>query len=196
MFNTTDNKLIECAQLVVRQIELFTKYTRKDAGVVVKHLQLTSGAFCIFIAILCIGSVHKDPILLVVTAFLLPVAAFHKNIAKKIQEEREIQNTLSKHISEGRQSRYMIMFSIINSLALLFYASFFMTSISEILKDYQFLNEVMIKFILVAKLQFLTFSILLVGLYFLCTTSLPPGEKQKKLLERESKKLTPVPINN
>lgn len=188
MFTAIDDKLIECAQWTVRQIELFTKYTRKDVGVVVRQLQLISGAFSIFVALLCVGNFSKDKTLLLVAVPMFLVALLQRNIAIKIKNEKEVFGIQPSSIINEKTFRQTTISMIINFSFSLFLVNFFLGSEKDIPALWTFVN--------VAKINISILSILLLGLYFLCTSSLPPGEKQKKLLERESKKLTPVPINN
>ncbi len=185
MFSTLDNSLINLAQWIVRQLELFTPITRKVIGNALLSFHATAIALCFCMGVdkgiqaLRLGyHTHSSVFwsLFWIANFLFVFSfieiCFYKN-ATRIIRKKQKSGLLPEEILARKNKRIL---GIIG----LFIA--FCPFVLPLL----LLNEVI--------LEALTLSVLVLANslleYFFCTTSLPPGEKEKKKVEREMKYLS------
>lgn len=177
MFSKIDIFLILRAQWCVRQIELYTNKTRQDIFSLLFGMtrwSITATVICCLIAL-------KDhiwsPIL------ILPMYFF---IAKDTKEYKEIINK-----SDSIDTLPVEILTRISHRRIILLVGLFFSCIISIHK-FNSAFEMVIMY-----LQWISLFMIPICIeYLLCTTSLPPGEKERKKIEKEMSSLVPIKIRN
>lgn len=163
-----DTAFIFCAQWVIRQIELFTSYTRNDIGDIMLRIEkyYLIPAFAV-VLLFKIDEIFVFPFLFLSIKFAKPNLSILK---KRFEAQKKIQNeTLPKEINECKPQR------LLGIIANIFFCFVTFKGVQSV----------------VCQLMFLYFISFNLFEYFLCTTSLPPGEKRKREQEKETKNMLP-----
>lgn len=187
-FATIDIRLINCFQWALRQCELFTNLDRK------KLLNISMSVYKIALTILSLITVSRFMFRVNVVGvftnivFLLLSILIYLNwlilIGKRTKSE-----ALPEEIATRKKHRLLILIGH-TPLAFVFLSSALVLTLSQ---TGDIAEELM-------TFDHLFFSILLFlhfpTEYLLCTTSLPPGEKERRKAEKEQRNMTLVGIKN
>ncbi len=172
MFSFVDNRLINLAQWIVRQIELFTSYTRNEIGKVLLLIEKYYLVPAFIFTLLFSENFFGFFVLLIIT---LANKIMVKDQRKAFNAQKEkLNSVLPKEIHERIFER---AFSLLLSSVFFFMLLWSIASTK--------------RFDLLSTMMYFSYFGLLFFEYFLCTTSLPPGEKKKEKVEREAKKMSP-----
>ena len=196
MFSTIDNYLIHLAQWVVRQLELYTSITRRH----LLYFFIVPNALCCLVDIAFIfnclslflepnNTSNKDFLSVVTLLFILLIALLfilllfmHTSTiisAIKIAKNPIGNSMLPKEIINNYWKRELYLLDLF-----VFFLSLFMLTQAEVTIDVQ-----IIFYFCYLVIACLAFPLILE--YFLCTTSLPPGEKEKRKIKKEIEKMVP-----
>lgn len=179
MFYEIDNFQITWAQWLIRQLELYTKIERAS---VFNFFLILSRNFIIGLSlttVLC--SFLNFPVSILILAVLLIIAHFTDYIFFKITSSTQQENTLPKEIITRKGAR------LITLICFVFWILFLLPMLFiDILKSgVLYPNNLLALFVFANLFAKLALELLL------CTTSLPPGEKQKKVAEKELREMEP-----
>lgn len=184
MFSTIDNYLIRLAQWVVRQIELYTPITRAAVGDILLSFNSATILLCFWagvshtskaISLSSNSSVFWSTLWIANAFFVVSFLEilFHKRAARIIKTKQK-DGSLPCEIWVRKKERFLcllflsIFFSFFVKLALL-------PNNTISLEDFVLVVLISGDFLLE---------------YFFCTTSLPPGEKERKKVEREMRSMS------
>lgn len=195
MFSSIDNFLISRMQWVVRQIELFSSIERRTVGYTLLACNLLFGFPVLMTVSTCFFKIIFGPNkfwfdapvqawILIIFAVLLFVHVETYLVATKLLEKKTDFTSLPAEIItriDVRESLFHLM------AAYLFLFVMLGTIIAIFAKDTSPLAYAVLLLIMEGGLL-----IRITLEYLFCTTSLPPGEKERKIREREMKHLTPV----
>lgn len=187
MFSAIDNWIISIFQWTVRQIELYTDTTRKD--LICGHLN-TNKVFFLFLLILSVAELFQKGLqLFTADIFFLMVFYSRNSEIEKISKRTSTINTLPKEIITRVPDRVLLVvlgFPAITMLLLIFLAvaMAFYHGISPKIETGLYV------YLVVCAVVFSLFCLE----YLLCTTSIPPGEKERRKVKKEMKAFTPEPI--
>lgn len=180
MFYDFDNTLIAGTQYIVSRLELYTILTKKIVTSMfiegVRWFSVSSVLFFVFLVTAFDYSFINIINMTIASLFTFLISGqMHE-----ILDEKEIPGILPKVISKRRWIRVMwfIIFCLQSSYLFLIFSlkSTIAKDIDTILMNLQMLS-------------------LLFAEYLLCTTSLPPGEKEKNKQEKEMRTLITQKIN-
>jgi hypothetical protein len=174
MLSYIDHKLIGTAQWAVRQIELFTSHTRQDALVFVLMLFryiIAGESVWTFLSFLSEDGLAGT--VMAVVSVCVPFAIIYQILAMKI-EEKEKPGVLPACIVEraGLRKGFFCL----------------LTVHSVVIAVLNLLGEGVGN--LISFLPVLFYCPMALE-YLMCTTSLPPGEKDRKKQEREARNMAP-----
>ena len=188
MFSTIDNYLIHLAQWVVRQLELYTSITRRH----LLYFFIVPNALCCLVDIAFIfnclslflepnNTSNKGFLSVVALLFIMLLFMHTSTIISAIKiEKNPIGNSmLPKEIINNYWKRELYLLDLF-----VFFLSLFMLTQAEVTIDVQIMFYFC--YLVIACLAFP-----LILEYFLCTTSLPPGEKEKRKIKKEMEKMMP-----
>lgn len=181
MFYKIDSGLIVWVQWIVRQFELYTPIERMD--LISSFLLLNKWMIILsfFLVALCLMSGYKFDMY-----FLSPLSLSCNYVFRKLTTSIQKEPTiLPKEIISRYEFRclYLLVFPAWMLSIVLGFLIYYLTNTIDTLS----LTLVIIASIFVTEL-FLE--------YLLCTISLPPGEKQKRLEEKEMKNMIPIPLGH
>lgn len=183
LFNRIDQSIINVFQWAIRQIELHTPLTRKYLGEVltVTFNMIICSHFVIFFVIILLN--HKKNTISIITLMVLSTMTLNTYISKRdlknhLKKTENVGNTLP----EERITRIFHRYTII----LIVQAMIFFEVIIPILFPKDIIATVY--FLLLCAVPVYT---VFISEYYMCTTSLPPGEKAKIRAEKEMKNATP-----
>lgn len=170
MFSTIDSFSIICFQWTVRQIELYTPITRKV--IIALHTIVTKGLFIFWIVLSVrflrshfFSFTHPLTSLLVAAYFGAVVGALVKDLldAVKISKEDNPPGVLPKEIKSRKKIRHYLVVNWVVQLVLPYWVA-----------PWVYLLAVQCAFLGLFCLE-----------YLLCTTSLPPEEKERRKTEKD-----------
>lgn len=190
MFDPIDIWFVNVHQWVVRQIGLYTPFERKDVlELNLRLMRLLFGTFILFSFLAIIFAV--DRAISYTYSILIACNYFHwfpeyKKLLELSKKNPEA-DVLPDEIVTRKLERYGLL------LLLLVFFVLFVTMYCLISPVLSFPYEALFKSNVILVILAFTFTL---QEYLLCTTSLPPGEKQRKKEEREMKYLTPQRIKN
>lgn len=165
MFSTIDNPLINLFQWIIRQFELFTPITRKniiDVNLIIIKWLLVGWAI-----LLILFSILFPSSMLSYYLFACYPFWFIYSLTKKTYERQVQNNLLPQEILTRKDKRLICL------ICFLFFQLFNNWTIET-------------RFMVIPFVSGFYFFLACVE-YFLCTKPLPPGEKEKKKVEREIK---------
>lgn len=184
MFSTIDNYLIHLAQWIVRQLELFTPITRKVIGDALLSFHSATILLCFWagvshaskaISLSSNSSVFWSTLWITNAFFVVSFVEilFHKRAARIIKTKQK-DGSLPCEILVRKKERF---------LSLLFLYILFCFSVIFALLPNNTISLEDFVFVVLISGDFLLE-------YFFCTTSLPPGEKERKKVEREMRSMS------
>lgn len=187
-FEKIDNYIIDMFQWVMRQIELFTTLTREDV------LNAALSLYKINLLIFASTSIsrfivtHDIVAPIINTTILIPSIAlyFYWLILK---ENKPKPGTLPKEIVTRKTKRSLDLLVFIFALItlptnIIIAFSLAVVGLDDLLRAYN-ITSFYILIILDSIIE-----------YIFCTTSLPPGEKERRALEKETRNLIPIAAGN
>lgn len=184
MFSTIDSFLITCTQWFVRQLELYTPIERMDLSnfcLLLYKNSLLAMAVLIPLAIFLEHAWHFIYVALIITFSL----EYHRYRAIILKQKTE-DSSLPQEIITRETIRQLLIFSsllsgiVVLPLLILKVLSTGTCTISDLLVAF-------------------TWGVFIIKLsleLILCTTSLPPGEKERRTKEKEMRKMQPALIQN
>lgn len=164
MFSIIDSKLLNISQWVMRQYELSTSSTRGE--IIKEFLFLTRSTLLIFVTFVILRWIFYPPLLFF--GFLLAYMMFFatKQFERVFKSQKIEPGILPKEIITRVRKRSMLLLVSVSNVVIFVFSQ---EKIGWFLSLY------------------LSFFLLLCLEYLICTTSLPPGEKERKKQEREIK---------
>lgn len=189
MFAALDNKLIGFFQWVVRQCELYTSIQRKT--IINLDIKLLEVSIMLSIVSLLIGTaLEKNLIDTLLTLFITGCNtcmffALHQ-FTLVMNKRNRSKNSLPQEIISRINHRLVLLVGILILFLMAFYLDVYSPITDTSHLYFRFFSH---------SLCFIFF-VYLIFEYLLCTTSLPPGEMQKKQEEREMRYMTPQRIKN
>jgi hypothetical protein len=193
MFSKIDNYLIAIAQWIVRQLELFTQLSREDVLILSGKVNLVLMGFnTILISLTCIdrwtGGAHQPISFFVLFSTLITSQTLsHLCLLEELTKSEHPES-----LPVAILTRYIVRICFLVISCTIFCLS--CVIIATTTPDTSTNQET-------DRLWFLPFvlsslSVILITLleYLFCTTSLPPGEKERKKRERETRNMTLIKI--
>lgn len=186
MFSKIDNFLIMWAQWFVRQIELYTNRTKKCS--IVLFLNFNS-IFTFVLILLCVLYFNFDEksilIKLLSIGFCFMINIYNRSLKEKvgILSDSNSTNSLPEEIVTRFFLRILLLLVCCLTMFQYFLAYTNLTGINIYDR------------IIIVSATSQVYIVVLVE-YLLCTTSLPPGEKERKQIEKEMSSLVPIKIRN
>ena len=187
MLSTIDAKTISFFQWIVRQFELYTEIKRE--GILKLHLSILKYLLTILILLASINAVLAKAewggyvffFLLTLPAIFISFIPIYFEL-QKLSKKKSPKQTLPKEITSRSFCRkgFFLLLSIHFPVAFFLMPSDFFSKITE-----------PINFVLFV--LWCTVCSLYILENLLCTTSPPPGEKEKRKLEKEMKSMVPIP---
>ncbi len=181
MFSTIDTGLINMTQWSVRQFELYTKITRKDLTNFCLSL-IRVGLLVFFLVGTTRFILESNFISAIINLVFMTTCTLNLMIWEMISKRNQPLGILPAEIKNRKEPRIiLILVSFLCILSLpffIFLGSKNETNLIELIFLFNFLCFSMLIFL----------SVLIE--YLLCTTSLPPHEKEKKVQEKEMKYMT------
>lgn len=182
MFSTIDSTIINLAQYFVRQIELFTRFTRKTIGEVIIFFYFPI-VFCkilLLAAMMFFPDTFPNDTIVKISFFFLIGFDILSMFDIDRSSKKSSNGTLPEEIIKHKPFR-------LTSLGLMT-IGFFWIITSSVLRG----ESLLYMSVKASLFMFFLFGMSIVTEYYMCTTSIPPGEKEKKKQEREMKNLSPV----
>jgi magnesium-transporting ATPase (P-type) len=190
MFSIIDNGIIALTQWAVTRAELYTPYTKKIAEPLLALVAL------MLTLLFIISGVVLWVLELIQRGYSPGIFWFIVTLCN-MQYLQVLVVTLSRTIRTKRENSQVLPAERITRR--FFRASLLFVALAYFLSDYvniglldAFDLRLTGPFREVFFFEFMALPILLVLEYLVCTTSLPPGEKEKKKMERQMKNMTPV----
>lgn len=209
MLQKIDSSLIRIAQWTVRQIELYTPLTKKDIESFSISLYFwTTVIYAALLAASITVSLSLGVplgILKIVLALTLPGLFYAWNDYKKISNRsKTTHGMLPEMIISRKKDRtfllmvYPVTFMILGTVFAIVFAIAYTTGgtgfVSLLLGNSALSDNMIID----AALYFanMVFVAIVIIEYLFCTASLPPEEKEKRQLEKETRNMIPIEIKN
>lgn len=183
MFSDIDNKLIALAQWVERQFELLTPVSRKDL------ISVAINMFCTCVVIHLLFQLvvnYQRPAYLLLVGIVAWYLYDKQAELRKESKKEEKQGVLPAAINERRFPRLLWLYAAVINFLFSIPKAFFLLTID-------FEDDLVSLLSWVYLMSFIVVPIALsLAEYLLCTTSLPPGEKERKKQEKEMRKAVPT----
>ncbi len=194
MFFTIDNKLILASQWTIRQIELYTPITRKNIGdMLLLTWKTTTMVFAVLISSLLIMSVLSPSSLVIDFLNLYFIVSQHKDLINKFVKSYSNKENLPDEIITRKYQRiFLLVLSFAIFLATILGYIYYQIY-PEMLESRKAISDQVSSYYLI-DIYAVFFLLYYLTEYFLCTLSLPPGEKEKRKVEKEMRNLVPIPI--
>lgn len=182
MFSTIDsidNFCINLAQWIVRQVELYTSIERK--GLLNYCLFLLKGFIVGLVLSIILNLLVSPHLALILASLVVPIFIFDYIIFKILIKDQERSNwaSLPHEIITRKAIRLVHLFSFLVATGVL--SEIIISLVTDV-----FLPRYLI-IIFICSIFVIEFCLDLL----LCTVSLPPGEKQKKVTEKELRDMEP-----
>lgn len=179
MFSKIDNFLIILTQWCVRQIELYTSLNRKTILLWTVNITRVTTSVLMIVFILLLTFSPAVSIIGLSSCYMI---FQHMEMTLVHARKQNTSGALPVEIINNKNLRIFLLLII---------------PFTELLSFGLFLNNkdpLMVTFplIVISKI----FYVFLYIEYLLCTTSLPPGEKERKQIEKEMSSLVPIKIRN
>ncbi len=191
MFSKIDMFLITWTQWFVRQAELYTPIERKNFLSIfinlLKWVIVTWGIVSMLVAITSFPSFISFPLLFISEAgCLLFLKDFfcYVNLSKKITTTGKLPTEIASRYTIRHTYFLFVLFGPITIWCL------------HLMTTSRYTDLVIISIYIIGTFCLVCFHIYLCIEYLLCTTSLPPGEKERRGIEKEISSLVLVPIKN
>lgn len=183
IMSMVDSGMIDIASWGIRQVELYTKYERKDIG---KSIFLVFKWFIILwvpIAIVAVleavtkGITTELLLLILITWWKFMQFLYFRN-KKDFEAQGNELTAKSKEVTTRKEFRCNALLFCFGMLpSIMFVGSFFLKAVTPLLYLSLFFLGVITYFQIFVE-------------YFLCTTPLPPNEKEKEKQEKEMRSMT------
>ncbi len=194
MFLIIDEKFVVLAQWAIRQIELYTKMSRKDTvKLILSIFFYTLLAFALGVIIKPILELLRDEnVSIMIVIHFFNVQSFYyngKEYKKIVESMKEVTDTLPIEIETRKFVRitFLILFIILNLIILSVMLFFSGVVLSQTNESDSFVKNLHL-------LLFPIVGVILVLEYVLCTRSLPPGEKERIKMEKETQNMNLVKL--
>lgn len=174
MFSYIDSRLISVAQWFIRQLELFFPITREN--VITFTLNVTKWLIVVS-ALLSLLSAYFDIWGAIFTTIAYSFYQSHRLLVLVYSLQKKSSNSLPQEIVTRKLMRKILVCGLIPSslplgiVILSHHAPFFWSAIT-------------------LPMFLFVFVLFIVSEYLLCTTSLPPGGKEKRKIEKELRSAT------
>lgn len=203
MLEKIDSSFIHITQWAVRQIEIFTSISRRDITEFITKLLLC--LLIIPLGMLVVGTIltlsNTSHIRIWEMLSALNCIMFFniwRDMKHLLKKENSNQSALPKEIHTRKKLRKILLFSVLVIVAVPMLIDLALTiyKVSGITSTLPEPNET--HWLIQRTYIFIDFfiGIYLVAEYLLCTTSLPPGEKEKRRYEKETRGMVPAGIKN
>ena len=179
MFSKIDNFLIILTQWCVRQIELYTSLNRKTILLWIVNITKITVSVLVIVFILLLTFSPAVSIIGLSSCYMI---FKYMEMTLVNAKKQNTSDALPVEIINNKNLRISLLLII---------------PFAELLSFGLFLNNkdpLMVTFPLVVESKI--FYVFLCIEYLLCTTSLPPGEKERRRIEKEISSLVPVPVKN
>lgn len=193
MFSIIDNKLIIGFQWLVRQIELYTNKTRKD----VIELNLSVLKFFLLTLLFPLGILFYELILNGNVAFVVLIAFYLFFVFCSVSGYWLLKNTKinSYHSTELPKEIVTRIFGR-TMISVVSVQAFCLMAFIANLESFQIGDSIFEKpiTVIMSAFPFFTAFLFFCFEYFLCTTSIPPGEKEERKIKKEMEQMKLQPI--
>lgn len=179
MFSSIDNKLINLAQWIVRQIELFTNMTRDDfcKRLLRVNRSIHIAGVALVLILPMIENIVLSIMLLICFTLVSPYTVLKREVHRELLRTQQKTDVLPNEIYIRKEERRRVFILVVSEILLFFLV---------VLPKNRELSPILV-FCIIMILDFLTLSFE----YLLCTTSLPPGEKERRMVKKEGGRMIP-----